>query len=132
MCAGGVIQSIGNSQNIRFIFGLSVCMPFTPSCLMVSNFSLCGMPILSGFCSRDFILEMSSMRYINMFGFLFFISTGLTVCYSFRLFYFVICSDFNFISSHWMVDIDYSMVFGMVGLLVISVDKENFPINTLN
>ena len=56
MCAGGVIHSMGDSQDIPFIGGLSVCMPFTSSCLMVSNFALCGMPFLSGFYSRDFIL----------------------------------------------------------------------------
>ena len=44
--------------------GLSVCTPFT-SCLMVSNFALHGMPLLSGFYSRDLILEMISMRYVT-------------------------------------------------------------------
>ena len=67
---------------IRFIGGLSVYIPFTSSSLMVSNFALCGMPFLAGFYSRDFILEMFSMRYINIFGFLLlFVSTGVTVCY---------------------------------------------------
>ena len=84
---------------------------------MVSNFALCGMPFLAGFYSRDFILEMFSMRYINMFGFLLlFLSTGLTVCYSFRLFYFVLCADFNFIPSYSIVEVNYNMVSGMVGL----------------
>jgi len=60
---------------------LSVYTPFTSSCFMVSNFVLCGMLSLAGFYSRDFILEMFSMRYVNMFGFLFlFVSSGLTVC----------------------------------------------------
>nr|WNL53777.1 NADH dehydrogenase subunit 5 [Microtermes sp. B MLW-2023a] len=122
MCAGGVIHSMGDSQDIRFMGGLSVCMPFTSSCLMVSNFALCGMPFLSGFYSSDFILEMFSMSYVNMFGFfLLFLSTGLTVCYSFRLFYFVMCGDFNFVSSHSMVETGYNMVYGMVGLLVMSI-----------
>src|SRR5215468_3411883 len=44
MCAGGVIHSMGDSQDIRCMGGMSVYMPFTSSCLMVSNFSLCGMP----------------------------------------------------------------------------------------
>lgn len=122
ICAGGVIHSIGDSQDIRFIGGLSVYMPFTSSCLMVSSFALCGMPFLAGFYSRDFILEMISMRYVNVFGFLLlFVSTGLTVCYSFRLFYFVLCGDFNFVSLYSMVDTNYNMVMGMVGLLVLSV-----------
>nr|AQP27162.1 NADH dehydrogenase subunit 5 [Pericapritermes sp. 4 TB-2017] len=122
MCAGGVIHSMGDSQDIRFMGGLSVYMPFTSSSLMVSNFALCGMPFLAGFYSKDFILEMFSMSYVNMFGFmLLFISTGLTVCYSFRLFYFVLCGDFNFTSSFSMVESNYNMVFGMIGLLVMSI-----------
>ena len=88
MCAGSVIHCIGDSQDIRFMGGLSVYMPFTSSSLMVSNFAVCGMPFLAGFYAKDFMLEMFSMRYVNIFGFfLLFVSTGLTVCYSFRLFY---------------------------------------------
>nr|YP_009250630.1 NADH dehydrogenase subunit 5 [Heterotermes nr. tenuis COL.4PUERTO]AMX22959.1 NADH dehydrogenase subunit 5 [Heterotermes nr. tenuis COL.4PUERTO] len=122
MCAGGVIHSMGDSQDIRFMGGLSVYMPFTSSCLMVSNFALCGMPFLAGFYSKDFILEMFSMSYINIFGFfLLFASTGLTVCYSFRLFYFVLCGDFNFVPSCSMVETNYNMVVGMIGLLIMSV-----------
>jgi NADH:ubiquinone oxidoreductase subunit 5 (subunit L)/multisubunit Na+/H+ antiporter MnhA subunit len=66
---------------------------------VISNFALCGMPFLAGFYSRDFILEMFSMRYVNIFVFLLFLSTGLTGCYSFRLFYFLLCGDFNLLLS---------------------------------
>nr|YP_009351034.1 NADH dehydrogenase subunit 5 [Planicapritermes planiceps]AQP28422.1 NADH dehydrogenase subunit 5 [Planicapritermes planiceps] len=122
MCAGGVIHSMGDSQDIRFMGGLSTYMPFTSSSLMVSNFALCGMPFLAGFYSKDFILEMFSMSYVNIFGFfLLFVSTGLTVCYSFRLFYFVLCGDFNFVPSYSMVETNYNMMFGMIGLLVMSI-----------
>ena len=55
------------------------------------------MSILAVFYSRDFILEMFSVGYVNRFGFfLLFVSTDLTVCYSFRLFYFVLCGDLKF------------------------------------
>nr|YP_009350163.1 NADH dehydrogenase subunit 5 [Nasutitermes longirostris]AQP26441.1 NADH dehydrogenase subunit 5 [Nasutitermes longirostris]AQP30017.1 NADH dehydrogenase subunit 5 [Nasutitermes longirostris] len=122
MCAGGVIHSMGDSQDIRFMGGLSIYMPFTSSSLMVSNFALCGMPFLAGFYSSDYILEMFSMSYMNMFGFfLLFVSTGLTVCYSFRLFYFVLCGDFNFVPSCSMVETNYNMMIGMIGLLVMSI-----------
>ena len=70
MCAGGANHSIRDSQDIRFMDSLSVYMPLTSSCLMVSNFALCGIPFLSGFYSNDFILEMFSMRYVNMLVFL--------------------------------------------------------------
>jgi len=75
-CAGGVIHSIGDSQDIRFMGGLSIYIPFTSSSLIVSNFAVCGIPFVAGF-----ILGRFSMRYVNMFGFfLLFVSTGLTVC----------------------------------------------------
>ena len=89
---------------------------------MVSNFALCGIPFLAGFYSRDFILETFSMRYVNVFGFfLLFVSTGLTVCYSFRLFYIVLCGDFNYVPSYFMVETSYNIKFGMIGLLVMSI-----------
>jgi hypothetical protein len=70
------------------------------------------MPFLDGFYSKDFILEMFSMRYLNRFGFfLLFVSTGLTVCYSFCLFYFVMCGDFNFVPSYSIVETSFNMVF---------------------
>jgi NADH-ubiquinone oxidoreductase chain 5 len=53
ICAGGVIHSIGDSQDIRFMGGLSSYMPFTSSSLMVSNFAPCGMPFC-GFCTDSF------------------------------------------------------------------------------
>ena len=129
ICAGGVIHSMGDSQDIRFMGGLSVYIPFISSSLMVSNFALCGIPFLAGFYSRDFILEIFSMSYLNIFGFfLLFVSTGLTVCYSFRLFYFVLCGDFNFVPSYSIVETRYNIVFGMIGLLVMSVFGGGFLI----
>jgi NADH-ubiquinone oxidoreductase chain 5 len=80
------------------------------------------MPFLAGFYSKDFILEMFSMRYVNMFGFfLLFLSTVLTVCYSFRRFYFVLYGDFNYVPSNSMVETSYNMMFGIIGLLIITI-----------
>jgi hypothetical protein len=77
---------------------------------------------LAGFYSNDFILEMFSMRYVNIFGFfLLFVSTGLTVFYSFHLFYFVLCGDFNFVPSYSMVETNYNIIVGIIGLLVMSI-----------
>jgi len=70
MCAGVLTHSIGESQDIRFMGGLSVYMTFTSSCLMVSKFAVCGMPFLAGFYSKDFMLEMFYLRYVNIVGLL--------------------------------------------------------------
>nr|UBN08742.1 NADH dehydrogenase subunit 5 [Geoscapheus woodwardi] len=122
MCAGVMIHSMKDSQDIRFMGNLSFQMPLTSSCLMVSNFSLCGMPFLAGFYSSDLILEMSSFSYLNTLSFfLFFFSTGLTVCYSFRLFYYSMCGDFNLGSMNYMNESDMNMVVGMLTLLMMVI-----------
>nr|YP_010946564.1 NADH dehydrogenase subunit 5 [Jacobsonina aliena]WGO57282.1 NADH dehydrogenase subunit 5 [Jacobsonina aliena] len=122
MCAGVVIHSMKDSQDIRFMGNLSFQMPLTSACLMVSNFALCGMPFLAGFYSKDLILEMVSLSYINMFGFfLFYFSTGLTVCYSFRLFYYTLCGDFNLSSFYFMGEENKYMLKGMLGLLIMVI-----------
>nr|URX53831.1 NADH dehydrogenase subunit 5 [Glyptotermes sp. 13 AB-2022a] len=122
MCAGVIIHTMKDSQDIRYMGNLSFQMPFTSVCLAVSSFALCGMPFLAGFYSKDLILEMVSFSYINLFGFfLFFASTGLTVCYSFRLFYYVFCGDFNLSSFYFISDYNLNMIYGMVGLMVVAV-----------
>nr|YP_010946525.1 NADH dehydrogenase subunit 5 [Pseudothyrsocera sinensis]WGO57243.1 NADH dehydrogenase subunit 5 [Pseudothyrsocera sinensis] len=122
MCAGVVIHSMKDSQDIRFMGNLSFQMPLTSSCLMVSNFALCGMPFLAGFYSKDLILEMVSLSYMNIFGFfLFYFSTGLTVCYSLRLFYYTLCGDFNLSSFYFMGEENKYMLKGMIGLLIMVI-----------
>nr|UQJ75255.1 NADH dehydrogenase subunit 5 [Paraneotermes simplicicornis] len=122
MCAGVIIHTMSDSQDIRFMGNLSFQMPFTSVCLSVSSFALCGMPFLAGFYSSDLILEMVSFSYVNLVGFiLFFASTGLTVCYSFRLFYYVFCGDFNLSSFYFISDDNSNMIYGMMGLMVVAV-----------
>jgi hypothetical protein len=53
--------------------------------------------------------------------FLLFLYTGLNVCYSFRLFYFAICDDFNFFPSYSIVETNYNIMFDMIGILVMSI-----------
>nr|URX54039.1 NADH dehydrogenase subunit 5 [Neotermes fulvescens] len=122
MCAGVIIHTVKDSQDIRFMGNLSFQMPFTSVCLAVSSFALCGMPFLAGFYSKDLILELVSFSYINLLGiFLFLVSTGLTVCYSFRLFYYVFCGDFNLSSFYSISDENLYMMYGMIGLMVVAV-----------
>lgn len=89
ICAGVIIHNIKNSQDIRDIRSLVFFIPVTVSCLNIANLALCGLPFLSGFYSKDLILEIVLIINLNFFsGVLFFFSTGLTVSYSFRLFYY--------------------------------------------
>nr|YP_010944516.1 NADH dehydrogenase subunit 5 [Chilocorus rubidus]WMB96358.1 NADH dehydrogenase subunit 5 [Chilocorus rubidus] len=96
MCAGNMIHLMNNNQDIRFMGGMVNTMPLTMVYFNVSNLSLCGFPFLSGFYSKDLIIEFYSLNF-NIFVYLFmYLSLGLTVSYSFRLFYYSLLGDFNF------------------------------------
>nr|WPN85819.1 NADH dehydrogenase subunit 5 [Caiusa sp.] len=122
MCAGAIIHNMNNCQDIRLMGSLSLMMPLTSSCFNVANLALCGMPFLAGFYSKDLILETVSLSYINMFSFfLYFFSTGLTVCYSFRLVYYTMTGDSNFSSLNLLNDEGWVMLKSMMGLLILSI-----------
>jgi NADH-ubiquinone oxidoreductase chain 5 len=83
LCAGVFIHSIGDTQDIRLIGGLYISCPVTSFYFIGSSLALCGFPFLSGFYSKDLILEMYFMMSINVFIFLFiFLSTIFTLTYS--------------------------------------------------
>nr|YP_010239067.1 NADH dehydrogenase subunit 5 [Phrosinella nasuta]QTF74301.1 NADH dehydrogenase subunit 5 [Phrosinella nasuta] len=122
MCAGCIIHNMNNTQDIRFMGSLSLSMPLTSSCFNVANLALCGMPFLAGFYSKDLILEVVSLSYINVFSFiLYFLSTGLTVCYSFRLVYYTMTGDFIFYSLNMLNDEGWVMLSSMMVLLLLSI-----------
>nr|YP_009241719.1 NADH dehydrogenase subunit 5 [Gasterophilus pecorum]AMP88107.1 NADH dehydrogenase subunit 5 [Gasterophilus pecorum] len=122
MCAGAIIHNMNNNQDIRSMGGLSLMMPMTSSCFNVANLTLCGMPFLAGFYSKDLILEMVSLSYVNSFAFmLFFVSTGLTACYSFRLVYYTMTGTCKNLSLSMVNDEGWIMLSSMVGLLSLSI-----------
>nr|AGC22235.1 NADH dehydrogenase subunit 5 [Anopheles minimus] len=122
MCAGSIIHNMKNSQDIRMMGSLSMSMPLTCSCFNVANLALCGMPFLAGFYSKDLILEMVMLSYVNIFiFFLFFFSTGLTVCYSFRLCFYSMTGDFNSSSLHPLNDSGWTMLFSICFLTIMAV-----------
>jgi NADH-ubiquinone oxidoreductase chain 5 len=122
LCAGGIIHRIKNSQDIRDIGSLFIFLPFTTSCLNVANMALCGIPFLAGFYSKDLILEVSLLSYLNVISlFLYFFSTGLTVCYTLRLTYYSLLINFNVSSLNPINDEGSFMSKGIIGLLFIAV-----------
>nr|YP_010154784.1 NADH dehydrogenase subunit 5 [Gryllodes sigillatus]QQX28019.1 NADH dehydrogenase subunit 5 [Gryllodes sigillatus] len=122
MCAGVIIHNLNDLQDIRGMGGIVNQMPLTSVCFSVSNLALCGMPFLSGFYSKDLILELSLMSNFNLLIFiLFFLSTGLTVCYTFRLIYYVMVGEFNFKSLHCLGDENYGFIGPMMMLVIMSV-----------
>nr|QHD19772.1 NADH dehydrogenase subunit 5 [Rodolia quadrimaculata] len=99
MCAGSLIHMMANFQDIRFMGGLVFKLPLTLTLFNVSNLSLCGLPFLSGFYSKDLILEFFSFSFFNFSLYLLFLlSLGLTVSYSVRLTFYLLFNNFSFLS----------------------------------
>nr|UHA57012.1 NADH dehydrogenase subunit 5 [Layahima valida] len=122
MCAGSIIHNMSNTQDIRLMGGLVNMMPLTCTCFNIANLALCGMPFLAGFYSKDLILEIVSMSSVNLLiYFLYFLSTGLTVCYSMRLTYYSLSGIFNFSSLSSISDCYWVMLKGMLGLLFLAI-----------
>nr|QLY89743.1 NADH dehydrogenase subunit 5 [Notidobia ciliaris]QNV11733.1 NADH dehydrogenase subunit 5 [Notidobia ciliaris] len=121
LCAGVMIHSLKDNQDIRFM-GSNKFMPLIFSSFLISNLSLCGFPFLAGFYSKDLILEMLSMSNVNiLIYFLFYFSVGLTVSYSFRLMWFMNFVNKNFFSLINLHGEDWIMMKSIWGLMFFSI-----------
>nr|YP_010998248.1 NADH dehydrogenase subunit 5 [Hua aristarchorum]WPM86405.1 NADH dehydrogenase subunit 5 [Hua aristarchorum] len=86
LCAGAMIHGSLNNQDIRYMGLMYKHLPLTISCMNIANLSLCGAPFLSGFYSKDLILELSLAAPTSSFMvMLIFLATGMTSAYSLRL-----------------------------------------------
>nr|YP_010463234.1 NADH dehydrogenase subunit 5 [Dimorphopterus gibbus]UUJ37758.1 NADH dehydrogenase subunit 5 [Dimorphopterus gibbus] len=123
LCAGLYIHGVNDTQDIRYMGGFVNNFPYTSSCFGISNLSLCGLPFLSGFYSKDLVLEFMVMSWFNLLIYLlFYISVGLTVCYSMRLIYYCMLNSFNMLSYN-MYGEDYNMNLSMLLLVFMGVIK---------
>lgn len=103
LCAGSVIHALSDEQDIRKMGSLINFLPITYSLMLVGSLALAGFPFLTGFYSKDFILELSHIsRYSNIqviyssFAcWLGNLSVFFTAFYSFRLIYLTFINNFN-------------------------------------
>nr|YP_010952677.1 NADH dehydrogenase subunit 5 [Tetralia glaberrima]YP_010952846.1 NADH dehydrogenase subunit 5 [Tetralia nigrolineata]WMQ53097.1 NADH dehydrogenase subunit 5 [Tetralia glaberrima]WMQ53266.1 NADH dehydrogenase subunit 5 [Tetralia nigrolineata] len=117
MCAGVIIHSVGDNQDIRCMGGLIFSMPLSVSFMSVANLALCGFPFLAGFYSKDLILEVAFLSWINFIAFILYVlATGLTVMYTARLIFYSLSGEFNLSSLNNVDDSDFMMTNSMVVL----------------
>jgi NADH-ubiquinone oxidoreductase chain 5 len=86
--AGGVIHATSDEQDIRKLGGLISSLPFTYVGMFIGSLSLIATPYLSGFYSKDLILEISGAQWVLSATWLWFLGSivaGITACYSIRL-----------------------------------------------
>ncbi|CAM9255738.1 unnamed protein product [Discosporangium mesarthrocarpum] len=86
--AGSVIHAVNDEQDMRKMGGLRRLLPFTYSMMMIGSLSLMGMPFLTGFYSKDLILEIAYGTYTPISHFAYwcgFLAASCTAFYSIRL-----------------------------------------------
>lgn len=117
MRAGSIIHRVGDYQDIRVMGRLVGYMPLRVMRINLANLALCGTPFLAGFYSKDLILEVAFINELNGACFwLLVVSTGLTVCYTFRLVYFRLSGDYNLASGSLVSDEDWVMTGPIIAL----------------
>nr|YP_009251050.1 NADH dehydrogenase subunit 5 [Macrophthalmus japonicus]AMY96242.1 NADH dehydrogenase subunit 5 [Macrophthalmus japonicus] len=122
MCAGVIIHSVSGYQDIRCMGCLVKFMPLSVSFMTVANLALCGFPFLSGFYSKDMILEVAFMSKINFISLILYVlATGLTVSYTFRLIFYSLSGSFNLSSLSNLEDGDKIMSNSMIVLSMSAV-----------
>jgi len=117
ICAGILIHRIKDYQDIRTMGHRKTSMPVTFAILMAANISLCGLPFLRGFYSKDLILEIIFSSGLGVVLFIIvLIGTFLTVAYSIRLSFLV---GLNLVNSENMFLMDDRDRYMLGGILIL-------------
>ncbi len=90
LCAGSVIHSLNEEQDITKMGGIYKKIPFTYIFMIIGTLAITGFPFLSGFYSKDAILEAAyfSDSYLGGYATVIGVLTAiLTSIYSWRLIY---------------------------------------------
>lgn len=101
--AGSVIHALSNQQDMRKMGALVQQLPFTYAMMLIGSLSLTGFPFLTGFYSKDVILEVAFARYTVNGNFAYWlggICVLLTSYYSFRLCFLTFFTESRALKDH--------------------------------
>jgi len=99
LAAGSVIIGMHHDQDIRNMGGLRKYMPITWITSLIGSLALIGTPFLSGFYSKDSIIEAVGLSHLPGSGFAYFAVVAgvfVTAFYSFRMYFLVFHGEERF------------------------------------
>lgn len=88
LSAGCIIHALSDEQDMRRMGGVAQSLPFTYGMTLIGSMSLVGFPFLTGFYSKDSILEVGYATYTLAGNFGYLLTAVSVICtsyYSFRL-----------------------------------------------
>jgi NADH-ubiquinone oxidoreductase chain 5 len=96
--AGAVIHAVADNQDFRKYGGLRPFLPLTYSVMLIASLSLVAFPFMTGFYSKDFILESSYGQFFFSSTVVYFIATigaMFTTLYSVKVLYLTFLANPN-------------------------------------
>ena len=96
--AGAVIHAVSDNQDFRKYGGLIPFLPLTYSVMLIASLSLVAFPFMTGFYSKDFILESAYGQFYFSSTVVYFISTigaMFTTLYSVKVLYLTFLTNPN-------------------------------------
>jgi len=104
LSAGSVIHALGDEQDMRKMGGVAKVLPFTYSMMVIGSLALVGFPFLTGFYSKDVILEVAYAKYSVPGHFAYWLGLTSALCtsyYSFRLLFLTFLGPVNALKSQY-------------------------------
>jgi NADH-ubiquinone oxidoreductase chain 5 len=96
--AGAVIHSVADNQDFRKYGGLKPFLPLAYSVMLIASLSLAAIPFMTGFYSKDFILESAYGQFYISSTIVYFIATigaMFTTLYSVKVLYLTFLTNPN-------------------------------------
>ena len=96
--AGAVIHAVADNQDFRKYGGLKSFLPLTYSVMLIASLSLVAFPFMTGFYSKDFIIESAYGQFCFSSTVVYFISTigaMFTTLYSVKVLYLTFLTNPN-------------------------------------